>query len=102
MEIREVNRTGAVLVLEIDGKIRDFFVLKEEKEFCTYSSSLVKGGECISYFATLAEIENRTYDSYGLHFVTSFEKFEYFRGWFGLEYKMGFKEIEEPKNKRSK
>jgi hypothetical protein len=99
MEIREVQRLGAILTLDVDGKIRDFFVLKEEKEFSTYSSSLVKGGDCISYFATLAEVVDRTYDSYGLHFVTSFEKYEYFHGWFGLEFKIGFKELDEPAKK---
>lgn len=102
MEIREVQRLGAVLTLEIDGVVRDFFVNHEEKKFCTYSSSLVKAGECISYFATLSEITDRTYDSYGMHYVTSFEKYEYFRGWFGLEYKFGFNDIEEPsKNKKT-
>lgn len=99
MEIREVTRQGAVLVLEIDGEVRDFFVNSEKKEFCTYSSSLVKGGDCISQFLILSEIKDRTYDSYGMHYVTSFEKYEYFRGWFGLEYKFGFNELEEVKNK---
>jgi len=94
MEIREVCRHGAILTLDIDGKITDFFVNYEEKKFCTYSSSLVKAGECISYIATLSKVIDRTYDSYGMHYVTSFEKYEYYRGWFGLEYKFGFNEKE--------
>ena len=99
MKIREIQRLGAILTLDIDGEITDFFVISEKKEFSTYSSSLVKAGECISYFATLSKVLDRTYDSYGMHFVTSFEKFEYFHGWFGLEFKIGFKELEEPAKK---
>ena len=93
MKVREVSRNGAILTLEIDGKVREFFVDREEKQFSSYSSSLVKAGDCISYTATLSEVVEKKYNDYGLDIVTSYEKFEYFKGWAGLNYVEDFKEI---------
>ena len=98
MEIREVERNGAFLTLDVDGKIRDFFIISEKKEFSTYSSSLVKAGECISFSVKLAEILDKKCNTYGLDLRFG-SQYEYFRGWFGFEFSIGFKELENPAKK---
>ena len=99
MKVREVEKKGAFLTLQVDGKTRQFFVKEEKKEYSSFSSSLVNAGDCVSYTAILREIVGERYDTYGSQILTGYEKFEYFKGWAGLEYVEDFKELEEPAKK---
>ncbi|MDD2640142.1 MAG: hypothetical protein PHS65_04030 [Arcobacteraceae bacterium] len=94
MKIREVSNKGSLLVLEIDGKAREFHIISETSKYASFSSSLVDAGDQIFYSATLSEILDKKYDDYGSQLITSYDKFEYFRGWSGLTYFVDFKEFE--------
>lgn len=93
MEVREIKKNGAFLTLEIDGKIRKFFVESKTQEYSSFSSSLVNAGQCVSFSATLSEIVSEKYDSYGLQIMTGYKEFEYFRGWRGLDFVVNFREL---------
>ena len=93
MEVREIENSGAFLTLELDGKIRKFFVESETKKYSDFSSSLVNAGDCVAYTATLAEIREEKYGTYGLDVRFKTGEFEYFRGWVGLDYKVHFKQV---------
>ena len=99
MEIVEKSKTGCRLFLEIDGKVREFFIMSEIKNYSSFSSSLVNAGQCVSYTARLREVVETKFDSYGSQIVTGYEKFEYFRGYAGLEYVVDFRELENPVKK---
>ena len=92
MEIREIKKSGAFLTLEVDGKVREFFVESEKREYSSFSSSLANAGDCVQYSATLTEIVNEKYDTYGLQIRTGYKEFEYFRGWRGLDFVIYFQE----------
>ena len=92
MEVREIENSGAFLTLEINGKIRKFFVESKTEKYSDFSSSLVNAGDCVSFSATLSEILKEKYDTYGLQISTGFKEYEYFRGWRGLDFVTYFKE----------
>ena len=96
MKITEVEKKGAFLTLEIDGVTREFFIKSVTSNYSDFSSSLVNAGDCVSFSATLAEIVETKYDSYGMQIYTSYEKYEYFQGWSGLNYVEDFKKLENP------
>lgn len=96
MKVIEIEKSGAFLTLKIEGKVREFFVMSETKKYSSFSSSLVNAGEAVSLTATLAEIIEKKYDSYGCQIVTGYEKYEYFRGYAGLDYVVDFRELENP------
>ena len=92
MEVREIENSGAFLTLEINGKIRKFFVESKTEKYSDFSSSLVNAGDCVSFSATLTEILEDKYDTYGLQIMTGYKTFEYFRGYRGLDYVVHFQE----------
>ena len=100
MKVREMEKSGSFLVLKIDGKTREFFIVSEIKNYSSFSSSLVNAGQCVSYTARLREVVETKFDSYGSQIVTGYEKYEYFKGYAGLDYVVDFKELEEPAKKR--
>jgi len=93
MEIVEKSKTGCRLFLEIDGKVREFFIMSENKQYASFSSSLIDAGDCIRYLAKLAEIIEERYDRSGLNIYYSPEKYEYFKGYAGLNYVVDFREL---------
>lgn len=97
MEVREIEKRGAFLTLKIEGEVREFFVVSETKEYCSYSSSLINAGNCIKCTMILREISHKKYDSYGLQVYYEPEKYEYFRGYAGLDYVEDLKQLEDKK-----
>ena len=96
MEIKEIEKNGAFLVLEIDGIVRKFFIISETKKYSNFSSSLINAGDCVSFSAKVAEIIDEKYSSYGLDIQTSYEEHEYSKGWSGLDYVVDFREQPKP------
>ena len=93
IEVRGAEKNGAFLSLDLGGVTREFFVVAETTKYSSFSSSLVKAGERISYSATLEEIVEKRYDTYGTQIVTGPKKYQYFRGWVGLEHVVDFHEL---------
>ena len=93
MNVIEIEKIGCRLFLEIDGKIREFFIITEIKKYSSFSSDIVKAGDCVAYTAKLAEIVDTECDSYGMFIRYSPQKYEYFRGYAGLDFKMIFQEL---------
>lgn len=102
MEVREIENSGAFLTLEVDGVIREFFIVSKTIKFSDFSSSLINAGDCVQYSATLSEIVSEKYDTYGLQIRTGYKEFEYFRGYRGLDYVVHFRELGNPAKNKNK